>query len=170
MDRTIEPGSTGEPLYLDVRSMFYGRESQPTIIGGIYGLSSKDTTPNMINAIFKNLAGEQKDHFTVGINDDVTHTSIDFSENVDVTDKETTELLFFGLGSDGTVGASKNIVKIIGDNTALYSQAYAAYDSKKAGGVTRMHLRFSPYTIKSTYLVNNPHMVSCSADTYLQKI
>src|SRR5690606_14743155 len=108
MDRTIEPGSTGEPLYLDVRSMFYGRESQPTIIGGIYGLSSKDTTPNMINAIFKNLAGEQKDHFTVGINNYVTHTSIDFSENVDVTDKETTELLFFGLGSDGTVGASKN--------------------------------------------------------------
>lgn len=169
LDRTIEPGSTGEPLYLDVKSMFYGKENQPDVIGGRYGLSSKDTTPTMINAVYNNLAGAKKDNFTVGIKDDVTFTSIDYSENIDVTDKETTELLFFGLGSDGTVGASKNIVKIIGDNTKLYSQAYAAYDSKKAGGVTRMHLRFSPHTIKSTYLVSNPHFVSCSADTYLQK-
>ncbi len=169
LDRTIEPGSVGEPLYLDVKSLFYGKEKQPVILGGIYGLSSKDTTPNMINAVYKNLAGEQKDHFKVGINDDVTHSSIDFSENIDVTDEATRELLFFGLGSDGTVGASKNTVKIIGDNTNLYSQAYAAYDSKKAGGVTRMHLRFSPTPIKSTYLVNNPHFVSCSTDTYLVK-
>lgn len=169
LDRTIEPGSTGEPLFLDVKNMFYGKPNQPVIIGGIYGLSSKDTTPSMINAVFKNLAGEQKDHFTVGINDDVTFTSIDISEQIDVTDKDTLEMLFFGLGSDGTVGASKNIVKIIGDNTKLNSQAYAAYDSKKAGGVTRMHLRFSPHEIRSTYLVNNPHFVSCSADTYLTK-
>ncbi len=169
LDRTIEPGSTGEPLYLDVKSIYYEEEKQPLIIGGIYGLSSKDTTPRMINAVYKNLSQEQKNHFTVGIVDDVSHTSLDMSEEIDVTDVETTEILFYGLGSDGTVGATKNIVKIIGDNTKLYSQAYASYDSKKAGGTTRMHVRFSPHEIKSTYLVNNPHFVSCSNDGYLTK-
>ncbi len=169
LDRTIEQGSTGEPLYLDVKSIYYDEKVKPLIIGGIYGLSSKDTTPNMINAVFKNLKGEQKDRFTVGIHDDVTHTSIDMSEEIDVTDPSMTEIIFYGLGSDGTVGASKNIVKIIGDNTSLYSQAYASYDSKKAGGTTRMHVRFSPHVIKSTYLVNNPHFISCSNDSYLRK-
>lgn len=169
LDRTIEPGSVGEPLYLDIKTIFYGHEMQPTIIGGRYGLSSKDTTPTMIQAVFANLEGEQKDRFTVGINDDVSHTSINVLDEIDVTDPTTTELLFFGLGSDGTVGASKNIVKIVGDNTDLYAQAYASYDSKKSGGVTRMHLRFSKNPIRSTYLVNHPHFVSCSTDSYLDK-
>ncbi|HHT39502.1 MAG: pyruvate:ferredoxin (flavodoxin) oxidoreductase [Acholeplasmatales bacterium] len=170
LDRTIEPGSLGEPLYLDVKSMYYNKEKQPRIIGGIYGLSSKDTTPTMINAIFKNLRTEQKDHFTVGIKDDVSHTSLDMSEEIDVTKDSTTEIMFYGLGGDGTVGASKNIVKIIGDNTKLYSQAYASYDSKKAGSTTRLHVRFSPTPILSTYLVHNPHFVSCANDIYLEKL
>ncbi|RJX24281.1 MAG: pyruvate:ferredoxin (flavodoxin) oxidoreductase [Acholeplasma sp.] len=169
LDRTIEPGATGDPLYLDVRSIYYGKEHQPLILGGRYGLSSKDTTSSMLIAIFDNMSGEQKDQFTLGINDDVTFTSLKIDASIDVTDKDATELLFFGLGSDGTVGASKNITKIIGDKTTLYSQAYASYDSKKAGGITRMHLRFSPKPIKSTYLVNYPHFVSCSTDTYLRK-
>ncbi len=170
LDRTIEPGSLGEPLYLDVKAMYYNETKQPTIIGGIYGLSSKDTTPSMINAVYKNLRGEQKDHFTVGIVDDVSHTSLDMSEEIDVTKDSTTEIMFYGLGGDGTVGASKNIVKIVGDNTKLYSQAYASYDSKKAGSTTRLHVRFSPDPIKSTYLVNNPHFVSCANDSYLSKL
>jgi pyruvate-ferredoxin/flavodoxin oxidoreductase len=169
LDRTMEPGATGNPLYLDVKSIYYNTDKAPEILGGVYGLSSKDTTPAMIVSVFENMAGEKKDQFTVGIDDDVTHTSLTFDKNLDLTDANVTELLFFGLGSDGTVGASKNITKIIGDNTTLYSQAYASYDSKKAGGVTRMHLRFSDKPIRSTYLVNYPNFVSCSTDTYLTK-
>ncbi|MFP4186927.1 MAG: pyruvate:ferredoxin (flavodoxin) oxidoreductase [Acholeplasmataceae bacterium] len=169
LDRTIEPGAIREPLFLDVEAIYYGKEHQPKIIGGRYGLSSKDTTPGMLLSVFKNLKGEQKDHFTVGIEDDVTHTSLAVDRSLDIEEKDTTELLFFGLGSDGTVGASKNITKIIGDHTDLYTQAYASYDSKKAGAVTRMHLRFSKKPIRSTYLVNYPHFVSCSTDTYLRK-
>ena len=169
LDRTIEPGSIGEPLYLDVKSIYYGTEKAPLILGGRYGLSSKDTTPAMVKAIYDNLEGEQKDGFTIGIDDDVTHTSLPYDKTLDLVDENTTELLFFGLGSDGTVGASKNITKIIGDHTELYSQAYASYDSKKAGAVTRMHLRFSDKPIRSTYLVNYPNFVSCSADNYLVK-
>ena len=169
LDRTIEPGSLDEPLHLDVKSLFYDEEKQPTIIGGIYGLSSKDTSPALIEAVFENLRGEQKNHFTIGINDDVSHTSLKPADVIETIHESTSELLFFGLGSDGTVGASKNIVKIVGDNTDLYSQAYASYDSKKAGGVTRMHVRFSEEPIKSTYLVNNPHFVSCSTDSYLTR-
>jgi pyruvate-ferredoxin/flavodoxin oxidoreductase len=169
LDRTLEPGATGDPLYLDVKSLYYGQEKQPLILGGRYGLSSKDTTASMLVAVYDNMAGEQKNQFTLGIEDDVTHTSLNIDKSVDVTDKDATELLFFGLGSDGTVGASKNITKIIGDHTDLFSQAYASYDSKKAGGVTRMHLRFSKKPIRSTYLVNYPHFVSCSTDTYLRK-
>lgn len=169
LDRTLEPGATGDPLYLDVKSLYYGQEKQPLILGGRYGLSSKDTTASMLVAVYDNMAGEQKNQFTLGIDDDVTHTSLNIDKSVDVTDKDATELLFFGLGSDGTVGASKNITKIIGDHTDLFSQAYASYDSKKAGGVTRMHLRFSKKPIRSTYLVNYPHFVSCSTDTYLRK-
>ena len=169
LDRTIEPGSIGEPLYLDIKAAYYGMENAPLIIGGRYGLSSKDTTPSQINAVYENLAGEAKDRFTIGINDDVNYTSLEVKEEIDVADKDTTELLFYGLGSDGTVGASKNTIKIIGDNTDLYGQAYASYDSKKSGGLTRMHLRFGKNPIRSTYLVNNPHFVSCSTDAYLTK-
>ena len=168
LDRTKENGSIGEPLYLDVRSVYYGEENAPKIIGGRYGLSSKDTTPAQIVAVFNNLAKEQKTNFTIGIVDDVNHTSLDVPEEVDVADKTTTELLFYGFGSDGTVGASKNTIKIIGENTDLYGQAYSSYDSKKSGGVTRMHLRFSEKPIRSTYLVSHPHFVSCSKDSYLQ--
>ncbi len=166
LDRTKESGSIGEPLYLDVKSIYYGKEDAPIILGGRYGLSSKDTTPGQIVAVYDNLAGEQKNRFTIGINDDVNYTSL---KEVDITldNEDTTELLFFGLGSDGTVGASKNTIKIIGENTDLYGQAYSSYDSKKSGGVTRMHLRFGKKPIRSTYLVNNPHFVSCSKDSYL---
>ncbi len=169
LDRTIEQGSVGEPLYLDVKALYYNKENAPLIIGGRYGLASKDTTPDMINAVYENLANKAMDRFTVGITDDVTFKSLEVVNHIDVTDKTCTELLFFGLGSDGTVGAVKNTSKIIGDNTNLYSQSYAAYDSKKSGGSTRLHLRFSNNPIKSTYLVNNPHFVSCSMDTYLAK-
>lgn len=168
LDRTKESGSIGEPLYLDVKSVFYGKDNAPLVLGGRYGLSSKDTTPGQIVAVFNNMKNEQKDSFTIGINDDVNHTSLDF-EAVDVQPDHVTELLFFGFGSDGTVGASKNTIKIIGENTDLYAQAYSSYDSKKSGGVTRMHLRFGKDPIRSTYLVNHPHFVSCSKDSYLEK-
>ncbi|MGE0003237.1 MAG: pyruvate:ferredoxin (flavodoxin) oxidoreductase [Candidatus Izemoplasmatales bacterium] len=169
LDRTKEAGSVGEPLYLDVKAVFYGKENAPLIIGGRYGLSSKDTTPAQIFAVYKNLAGEQKDHFTLGIVDDVLFTSLEVEESPDTTDADTTELLFFGIGGDGTVGAVKNISKVIGDYTDLYGQAYASYDSKKSGGVTRMHLRFGKNPIRSTYLVNHPHFVSCSQESYLER-
>lgn len=166
IERTKESGSIGEPLLLDVQSLFYGKENAPVIIGGRYGLSSKDTTPGQIKAVFDNLAGDQKTGFTIGINDDVNNTSLPYEE-IDTQPESTTELLFFGFGSDGTVGASKNTIKIIGENTDLYGQAYSSYDSKKSGGVTRMHLRFGHTPIRSTYLVNTPHFVSCSKDSYL---
>ena len=167
LDRTKENGSIGEPLYLDVRSLFYDQENKPQIIGGRYGLSSKDTTPSDIKAVYDNLIHEQKPNFTIGINDDVNFSSLKKSEPIDTKHPSTTELLFFGFGSDGTVGASKNTIKIIGENTDLYGQAYSSYDSKKSGGVTRMHLRFSKEVIRSTYLVSRPHFVSCSKDSYL---
>jgi len=169
LDRTLEAGASGDPLYLDVKSIYYGQTKQPVILGGRYGLSSKDMTPGLVLAVYENMFGPMKDKFTVGINDDVSHTSLPIKADIDLTDKDTTELLFYGLGSDGTVGATKNITKIIGDHTSLYSQAYASYDSKKAGGVTRMHVRFSKRPIRSTYLVNYPQFVSCSVDTYLNK-
>ncbi|MDA3931215.1 MAG: pyruvate:ferredoxin (flavodoxin) oxidoreductase, partial [Tenericutes bacterium] len=136
LDRTKEPGSAGEPLYVDIKSIFYNREKQPAIVGGRYGLSSKDTTPDQILSVYKNLESEMKDDFTIGIVDDVNHSSLELGEHIDTVDKNTTELLFFGLGSDGTVGAVKNVSKIIGDYSDLYGQAYASYDSKKSGGVT----------------------------------
>ena len=167
LDRTKENGSLGEPLFLDVRSLFYGHPMNPTIIGGRYGLSSKDTSPRDIKAVYDNLVGEAKHNFTIGIEDDVNHTSLSPSAPIETNDPSTTELLFFGFGSDGTVGASKNTIKIIGENTDQYGQAYSSYDSKKSGGVTRMHLRFSKAPIRSTYLVSRPHFVSCSKDSYL---
>ena len=128
LDRTKEPGSIGEPLYLDVRAAFYGEKDAPLIIGGRYGLSSKDTTPGQILAVYDNLAGEQKDHFTVGIVDDVTHLSLPVTKEIHTSSEGTSELIFFGLGSDGTVGANKSTIKLIGDNTDYYAQAYFAYD------------------------------------------
>ena len=171
LDRTKEPGAPGEPLYLDVKAAFYGVENAPLIIGGRYGLSSKDTTPAQIFAVYKNLAkGEQAlDHFTVGINDDVTHLSLELEEEINVAGPNASQLVFWGLGSDGTVGANKSTIKLIGENTDNYAQAYFAYDSKKSGGVTRSHLRFSPDPIRSTYLVTTADFVSCSLDTYVEK-
>lgn len=170
LDRTIEQGAIYEPLCLDIQSVYYGQKNAPIIVGGRYGLSSKDTTPEMIHAVYDNLLLENpKDHFVIGIEDDIDNTSLPIGAPIDVTDPTTTELLFFGLGSDGTVGACKNISKIVGDYTEFYSQSYAAYDSKKSGGSTRLHLRFSKKPIRSTYLVNQPHFVSCSLDAYLDK-
>lgn len=169
LDRTKEPGSIGEPLYLDVRAAFYGEKDAPLIIGGRYGLSSKDTTPGQILAVYDNLAGEQKDHFTVGIVDDVTHLSLPVTKEIHTSSEGTSELIFFGLGSDGTVGANKSTIKLIGDNTDYYAQAYFAYDSKKSGGVTRSHLRFGKSPIRSPYLVQAAGFISCSLDTYCEK-
>ena len=170
LDRTKEPGSLGEPLLLDVKSLFYGKENAPLIVGGRYGLSSKDTTPAQIVAVFDNLKAEQpKDLFTVGIVDDVTFTSLEVGAPVVVSDPSTKACLFYGLGADGTVGANKNSIKIIGDKTDLYAQGYFAYDSKKSGGVTRSHLRFGKNPIKSTYLVSTPNFVACSVPAYLNQ-
>src|SRR6056297_3048047 len=170
LDRTKEPGAVGEPLYLDVRSIFYKKENAPLIVGGRYGLSSKDTTPGQIVAVFNNLKlPEPKDAFTVGIVDDVTFASLPVEEEINVSAKGTFEGKFYGLGSDGTVGANKNSIKIIGDNTDLFAQAYFAYDSKKSGGITVSHLRFGEQPIRSTYLVNNPDFVACHVPAYLEK-
>ena len=168
LDRCKEPGALGEPLYQDIRNAFYGEPKAPFIIGGRYGLSSKDTTPAQIIAVFRHLAKKGHSDFTVGINDDVTHLSIPVGPEVRMDDS-VSELVFYGLGSDGTVGANKNTIKIIGDNTDLYAQAYFAYDSKKSGGVTRSHLRFGPKPIRSPYLVNKADFVSCSLEAYVEK-
>lgn len=169
LDRTKEPGSIGEPLYLDVKAAFYGKENAPLIIGGRYGLSSKDVNPSQMIAVFDNLKQTNpKDNFTVGIVDDVTFTSLEVKDNISLSNDSTTECLFYGLGADGTVGANKNSIKIIGDKTDFYAQAYFAYDSKKSGGYTRSHLRFSKKPIRSTYLVTTPHFVACSVSSYLE--
>ncbi|GAB6013249.1 pyruvate:ferredoxin (flavodoxin) oxidoreductase [Viscerimonas tarda] len=167
LDRTKEPGSIGQPLYLDVKSCFYGKPDAPTIVGGIFGLSSKDTTPAQIMSVYENLSlNLPKNDFTVGIVDDVTFKSLPLKEEVSVDDNNY-EAKFYGLGSDGTVGANKNTVKIIGDNTNKYCQAYFAYDSKKSGGFTCSHLRFGDHPIRSTYLVNTPNFVACHVPAYL---
>ncbi|WP_103614242.1 pyruvate:ferredoxin (flavodoxin) oxidoreductase [Campylobacter concisus] len=169
LDRTKEPGSLGEPLYLDIKAAFYGQKDAPVIVGGRYGLSSKDVDPAQILAVFENLnQSEPKDGFTVGIVDDVTFTSLPTGEKISLSDESVKECLFYGLGADGTVGANKNSIKIIGDKTDLYAQAYFAYDSKKSGGYTRSHLRFGKKPIRSTYLVSNPHFVACSVAAYLE--
>ena len=168
LDRTKEPGANGEPLYLDVKEAFYGKADAPVIVGGRYGLASKDTTPAQIVAVFDNLALPQpKDHFTVGIVDDVTFTSLPVGEELNLDAPGTFEGKFYGLGADGTVGANKNSVKIIGDNTNKYCQAYFSYDSKKSGGFTCSHLRFGDEPIRSTYLVNTPNFVACHVQAYL---
>ena len=168
LDRTKEPGSIGEPLYLDVCAAFTGVKPAPYIIGGRFGLSSKDTTPAQMIAVYKHLAKKGFNGFTVGIDDDVTNLSLPVEKEVKLLDG-TTELVFYGLGSDGTVGANKNTIKIIGDNTDQYAQAYFAYDSKKSGGVTRSHLRFGPKPINAPYLVSLADFVSCSLEAYVEK-
>ena len=169
LDRTKEPGSNGEPLYLDVKDCFYGQDNAPLIVGGRYGLSSKDTTPAQILAVYENLnLPEPKNHFTIGIVDDVNFTSLPMLPEVNLSPEGTFAAKFYGLGADGTVGANKNSVKIIGDNTNKYCQAYFAYDSKKSGGFTCSHLRFGDVPIRSTYLVNTPNFVACHVQTYLR--
>ncbi len=168
LDRTKESGSVGEPLYLDIRSAFYGRKNAPVIVGGRYGLSSKDVNPAQIVAVYENLKkDEPKNSFTVGIVDDVTFTSLEVGENLSLGGEGTKECLFYGLGADGTVGANKNSIKIIGEKTDLYAQAYFAYDSKKSGGFTRSHLRFGKDPIRSTYLVSKPDFVACTVAGYV---
>ena len=168
LDRTKEPGAEGEPLYLDVKSAYYDVENRPLIVGGRYGLGSHDTTPAQIISVFNNLAlAKPKNHFTLGIVDDVTFTSLPLVEEMALGGKGMFEAKFFGLGADGTVGANKNSVKIIGDNTDKYCQAYFSYDSKKSGGFTCSHLRFGDTPIRSTYLVNTPNFVACHVQAYL---
>ncbi len=168
LDRTKEPGANGEPLYLDVKDCFYGAENAPVIVGGRYGLGSKDTTPAQIIAVFKNLAMPMpKNHFTIGIVDDVTFTSLPQEAEIALGGEGMFEAKFYGLGADGTVGANKNSVKIIGDNTDKHCQAYFSYDSKKSGGFTCSHLRFGDDPIRSTYLVNTPNFVACHVQAYL---
>ena len=168
LDRTKEPGAEGEPLYFDVKSAFYDVENKPLIVGGRYGLGSSDTTPAKIIAVFNNLAlPEPKNHFTVGIVDDVTFTSLPEVEEMALGGEGMFQAKFYGLGADGTVGANKNSVKIIGDSTDKYCQAYFSYDSKKSGGFTCSHLRFGDTPIRSTYLVTTPNFVACHVQAYL---
>ena len=170
LDRTKEPGALGEPLFLDVKALFQGKENAPLVIGGRYGLSSKDTTPAQIVAVFDNLELKApKADFTIGIVDDVTFKSLPVKEEISIVKPGTTECKFYGLGSDGTVGANKNTIKIIGTHTDLYSQAYFDYDSKKSGGYTCSHLRFGKAPIKAPYLVGTPDFVACHVPSYLEK-
>ncbi len=169
LDRTKEPGANGEPLFLDVKECFYGVENAPLIVGGRYGLGSNDTTPAQILAVYKNLAlAAPKNQFTIGIVDDVTFTSLPKEEEIALGGEGMFEAKFYGLGADGTVGANKNSVKIIGDNTDKHCQAYFSYDSKKSGGFTCSHLRFGDSPIRSTYLVNTPNFVACHVQAYLR--
>ena len=170
LDRTKEPGSLGEPLYLDVCNLFNGKAKAPVIVGGRYGLGSKDTTPTQIVAVFNNLdAKEPKNSFTIGIVDDVTNLSLELPAKVNAAPEGTTRCKFWGFGSDGTVGANKDAIKIIGDNTDLYAQAYFDYDSKKSGGVTMSHLRFGKKPIKSTYLLDEADYIACHKPAYLNQ-
>ncbi len=169
LDRTKEPGANGEPLYLDVKDCFYGKENAPVIVGGRYGLGSNDTTPAQILAVYENLAmAEPKNGFTIGIVDDITFTSLPQKEEIAMGGEGMYQAKFYGLGADGTVGANKNSVKIIGDNTDKHCQAYFSYDSKKSGGFTCSHLRFGDSDIRSTYLVNTPNFVACHVQAYLK--
>ena len=171
LDRTKEPGSIGEPLWLDVVAALKGSSFDALpVYGGRYGLGSKDTTPAQIIAVYDNMnSADAKPRFTIGINDDVTNLSLKVGEEIDTTPKGTTSCKFWGLGADGTVGANKNSIKIIGDHTDMYAQAYFAYDSKKSGGVTVSHLRFGHTPIKSTYLVNKADFVACHNPSYISK-
>ncbi|AVM69415.1 pyruvate:ferredoxin (flavodoxin) oxidoreductase [Lachnospiraceae bacterium oral taxon 500] len=170
LDRTKEPGAPAEPLHLDIRMLFYGTDWQPLIVGGRYGLGSKDTTPSQILAVFKNLASDQpRNNFTIGIEDDVTHLSLPVTEQIHTEKEGAKRCKFWGLGSDGTVGANKNSIKIIGDKTDLYAQGYFSYDSKKSGGITVSHLRFGKEPIQSTYLLQEVDFVACHQQSYVDK-
>ncbi|HHY06604.1 MAG TPA: pyruvate:ferredoxin (flavodoxin) oxidoreductase [Clostridia bacterium] len=170
LDRTKEPGAMGEPLYLDVRNLFYDQKDAPSIVGGRYGLGSKDTTPAQILAVFANLqADTPKNQFTIGIVDDVTNKSLPVKNIVSTAPAGTTRCKFWGFGSDGTVGANKDAIKIIGDHTDMYAQAYFAYDSKKSGGVTISHLRFGAKPIKSTYLIDEADFIACHKQAYVNQ-
>lgn len=168
LDRTKEPGAEGEPLYLDVKNLFYNKANAPLVVGGRYGLSSKDTTPAQIISVFENLKqNEPKNGFTIGIVDDVTFKSLPQIPEINISDPSIFQAKFFGLGSDGTVGANKNSIKIIGETTDKYCQGYFAYDSKKSGGFTASHLRFGDVPIRTPYLVNTPDFVACHVPAYL---
>ncbi len=178
LDRTKEPGAMGDPLYLDVVTALHegvagGQGSlkrMPRVLGGRYGLSSKEFTPAMVKAVFDNAsAAEPKNHFTVGIEDDVTHRSLSFDRNFSTEGEKVVRAMFYGLGSDGTVGANKNSIKIIGESTGNHAQGYFVYDSKKAGAVTVSHLRFGPTPIRSTYLVNHANFVACHQPVFLER-
>ena len=170
LDRTKEPGSLGEPLYQDViNALVEAGRSDIKVVGGRYGLGSKEFTPSMVNAVYENLAGELKNHFTVGIEDDVTHLSLKVTKQVNAAPEGTIACKFFGLGSDGTVGANKNSIKIIGDHTNLYAQGYFAYDSKKSGGFTVSHLRFGKTPIQSPYLIDAADFAACHNPSYVTR-
>ena len=173
LDRTKEPGALGEPLYLDVLAALRDawEEGAPKVFGGRYGLSSKEFTPAMVAGIFANLAlSRPKNHFTIGIVDDVTHTSLDYDETFSTEAPETTRAVFFGLGSDGTVSANKNSVKIVGGGTPLHAQGYFVYDSKKAGSITISHLRMGPRPIESSYLIREANFVACHQFSFLERV
>ena len=170
LDRTKEPGALGEPLYEDVSTTFKELGKDILVVGGRYGLGSKDFTPAMVRAVFDNLAQENpKNHFTVGIEDDITHTSLPVGEEIDVAPEGTIQCKFWGLGGDGTVGANKSAIKIVGDNTDLYAQGYFAYDAKKSGGITMSHLRFGKSRIQSPYLIKNADYIACHNPAFVNK-
>jgi pyruvate-ferredoxin/flavodoxin oxidoreductase len=181
LDRTKEPGSAGEPLYVDVVTAYmeyYQGATFPKIVGGRYGLSSKDFTPAMVKAVFENLnpllrgetkLGGSKNHFTIGINDDLSHTSLNYDPNFSTEPDNVVRAIFYGLGSDGTVGANKNSIKIIGEDTDNYAQGYFVYDSKKSGSVTVSHLRFGPQLIRSCYLINKASFIACHHWEFVDK-
>ncbi len=170
LDRTKESGAVGEPLYEDICTVFASKGTLPLIIGGRYGLGSKEFTPSMVKAVFDNLAAcEPKNHFTVGINDDVTNTSLKVAERIDTAPKGVYRCMFYGLGSDGTVGANKNSIKIIGDHTDMYAQGYFVYDSKKSGGITVSHLRFGTSEIKSPYLIDQADLIACHNPSFVAR-
>ena len=170
LDRTKEPGSLGEPLYLDICNLYKDCSNAPSIIGGRFGLGSKDTTPTQLVAVFNNLdSADCKEEFTIGINDDVTNLSLALGERVNAAPAGATRCKFWGFGSDGTVGANKDAIKIIGDNTDMYAQAYFDYDSKKSGGVTMSHLRFGKTPIKSTYLLDEADYIACHKPAYIHQ-
>ena len=170
LERTKAPGSLGEPLYRDICTVYQERGEHPIIVGGRYGLGSKDFTPTMVKAVFDNLrVSAPKNHFTVGIVDDVTHTSLKMGEEIDAAPKGTVRCKFWGLGADGTVGANKNAIKIIGENTDMFAQAYFAYDAKKSGGITMSHLRFSPQKIQSPYLLTHSDFIACHNPAFVNE-
>ena len=169
LDRTKEPGAIGDPLYMDVCTAFMEQGKTASIIGGRYGLGSKEFNPAMVMAVFENMKSETpRNNFTVGIIDDVTHTSLEVGDSLDVAPEGTVQCKFWGIGADGTVGANKSAIKIIGDNTDMYAQAYFSYDSKKSGGVTISHLRFGNEPIQSTYLIDSADYIACHKDNYVE--